>query len=38
MSKAIKRAALYVRVSTDRQPVENQFCELRHVAERRDWQ
>jgi DNA invertase Pin-like site-specific DNA recombinase len=38
MSKAIKRAALYVRVSTDHQSVENQIRELRHVAERRGWQ
>src|SRR5436190_19731676 len=32
-----KRAALYVRVSTDGQTVENQIRELRHVAERRGW-
>ena len=38
MSKAIKRAALYVRVSTDHQSVENQISELRQVAERRGWQ
>jgi DNA invertase Pin-like site-specific DNA recombinase len=38
MSKAIKRAALYVRVSTDHQSVENQVRELRQVAERRGWQ
>jgi len=37
MSKAIKRAALYVRVSTDHQSVENQIRELRQVAERRGW-
>jgi DNA invertase Pin-like site-specific DNA recombinase len=33
-----KRAALYVRVSTDHQSVENQVRELRQVAERRGWQ
>jgi DNA invertase Pin-like site-specific DNA recombinase len=33
-----KRAALYVRVSTDAQTVENQIHELRQVAERRGWQ
>ena len=32
-----KRAALYVRVSTDAQTVENQTRELRQVAERRGW-
>jgi DNA invertase Pin-like site-specific DNA recombinase len=32
-----KRAALYVRVSTDQQTVENQVRELRQVAERRGW-
>jgi DNA invertase Pin-like site-specific DNA recombinase len=37
MSKAAKRAALYVRVSTDHQTVENQVSELRKVAERRGW-
>ena len=36
MGKA-KRAALYVRVSTDHQSVENQMRELRQVAERRGW-
>jgi DNA invertase Pin-like site-specific DNA recombinase len=36
MAKA-KRAALYVRVSTDQQTVENQIAELRQVAERRGW-
>jgi len=36
MMKA-KRAALYVRVSTDHQSVENQVRELREVAERRGW-
>ena len=38
MAKAIKRAALYVRVSTDHQSVENQVRELRQVAERRGWE
>jgi len=33
-----KRAAIYVRVSTDRQTIENQVRELRQIAERRDWQ
>ena len=37
MAKA-KRAALYVRVSTDSQTVENQIRELRQVAERRGWE
>ena len=32
-----KRAALYVRVSTDAQTVENQMRELRQVAVRRGW-
>src|SRR6476469_4598116 len=32
-----KRAALYVRVSTDAQTVENQLRELRQVAVRRGW-
>jgi DNA invertase Pin-like site-specific DNA recombinase len=35
---AKKRAALYVRVSTDQQTVENQTRELRQVAERRGWE
>ena len=38
MAKAPRRAALYVRVSTDHQSVENQIRELRQVAERRGWQ
>ena len=38
MAKGIKRSALYVRVSTDHQSVENQIRELRQVAERRGWQ
>ena len=33
-----KRAAIYVRVSTDRQTVENQVRELRRIAERRGWE
>src|SRR5437763_15026651 len=32
-----KRAALYVRVSTDAQTVENQIRELRQVSGRRGW-
>jgi DNA invertase Pin-like site-specific DNA recombinase len=38
MSRSAKRAALYVRVSTDHQSVENQIAELRQVAERRGWE
>jgi DNA invertase Pin-like site-specific DNA recombinase len=38
MAKAVKRAAIYVRVSTDSQTIENQLCELRQVAERRGWE
>jgi DNA invertase Pin-like site-specific DNA recombinase len=34
----MKRAALYLRVSTDRQTVENQVQALRQVAERRGWE
>src|SRR5262245_14134687 len=37
MAKPAKRAALYVRVSTDHQSVENQVRELKEVAERRGW-
>ena len=33
-----KRVALYLRVSTDEQSLENQRRELRAVAERHDWQ
>jgi DNA invertase Pin-like site-specific DNA recombinase len=33
-----KRAALYVRVSTDAQTLENQISELTEIAERRGWQ
>ena len=36
--KAAKRAALYVRVSTNHRSVENQIRELRQVAERRGWE
>src|SRR5262245_1256071 len=35
MSSSTKRAALYVRVGTDAQTVENQIRELRQVAKRR---
>jgi DNA invertase Pin-like site-specific DNA recombinase len=38
MTTRIKRAALYVRVSTDGQTVENQTRELGQIAERRGWQ
>src|SRR6478609_11348837 len=37
MPMSNKRAALYVRVSTDAQTVENQIRELRQVAGRRGW-
>jgi DNA invertase Pin-like site-specific DNA recombinase len=37
-TKAAKRAALYVRVSTDHQTVAHQLEALRAVAERRGWQ
>ena len=37
MSSSARRAALYVRVSTDAQTVENQIRELRQVAKRRGW-
>jgi DNA invertase Pin-like site-specific DNA recombinase len=33
-----KRAAIYVRVSTDKQTVENQLRELRQIAVRRGWE
>src|SRR6516225_3111462 len=33
-----KRAALYLRVSTDKQTVENQRATLTTIAERRGWQ
>ena len=32
-----KRAAIYVRVSTDKQTIENQLRELRQIADRRGW-
>jgi DNA invertase Pin-like site-specific DNA recombinase len=38
MTNKIKRAALYVRVSTDGQTLENQTRELGQIAERRGWQ
>jgi DNA invertase Pin-like site-specific DNA recombinase len=38
MTKQVKRAALYVRVSTDHKTVENQIRELSQVAERRGWE
>src|SRR5262249_47755160 len=37
-ARRIRRIALYLRVSTDRQTVENQDLQLRQVAERRGWQ
>ena len=37
MSKKVERAAIYVRVSTDAQTVENQVRELRRIAGRRGW-
>ena len=37
MTKQVKRAALYVRVSTDAQTVENQIRELSQIAEHRGW-
>jgi DNA invertase Pin-like site-specific DNA recombinase len=38
MSKTVRRAAIYARVSTDHQSVENQIRELTQIAERRDWE
>jgi DNA invertase Pin-like site-specific DNA recombinase len=38
MTLSTKRAALYLRVSTDHQAVENQRQELERVAQRRGWQ
>ena len=32
-----KRAALYVRVSTDKQLIEHQVRDLRQIADRRGW-
>src|SRR6266480_5648541 len=37
LMSSTKRAALYVRVSTDAQTLGNQIRELRQVAERRGW-
>jgi DNA invertase Pin-like site-specific DNA recombinase len=36
-TRHVRRAALYVRVSTDKQTVQNQELQLRQVAERRGW-
>jgi len=33
-----KKAAIYVRVSTDKQTLENQLRELKQIAERRGWE
>src|ERR1700732_537854 len=38
VTASVKRAALYVRVSTDGQTLENQTRELGQIAERRGWQ
>src|SRR5215813_8767476 len=38
MTARNRAAAIYVRVSTDHQTVENQTRELRQVAERRGWE
>ena len=38
MVKSGKRSAIYTRVSTDNQTIENQLRELRQVAERRGWE
>jgi DNA invertase Pin-like site-specific DNA recombinase len=32
-----KRAAIYARVSTDKQTIENQLRELRQIAESKGW-
>ena len=37
MPKTAKRAALYVRVRTDHQSVDNQIQELGQIAVRRGW-
>ena len=37
MAKTARRAAIYVRVSTDQQAVDNQIHELRQIAEQRGW-
>jgi DNA invertase Pin-like site-specific DNA recombinase len=33
-----KRAAIYVRVSTDKQTIEHELRELHRIAERRGWE
>src|SRR6266702_4600791 len=38
MAKTVRRAAIYTRVSTDSQTIENQLRELRQVAQRRGWE
>jgi DNA invertase Pin-like site-specific DNA recombinase len=38
VTRGTKRAAIYVRVSTDKQTVDNQLRELQQVAEHRGWQ
>ena len=38
MARKVERAAIYARVSTDTQTVENQIRELRRIAERRGWE
>jgi DNA invertase Pin-like site-specific DNA recombinase len=38
LGAVMKRAAIYVRVSTDKQTVENQVAVLRQIAERRGWE
>jgi DNA invertase Pin-like site-specific DNA recombinase len=38
MEVPMRRAALYLRVSTDKQTVKNQEIQLRQVAERRGWE
>ena len=37
MTAAVKRVAIYIRVSTDQQTVDNQKRELEAVAERHGW-
>jgi DNA invertase Pin-like site-specific DNA recombinase len=38
MSRKVERAAIYARVSTDSQTVENQIRELKQIAGRRGWE
>jgi DNA invertase Pin-like site-specific DNA recombinase len=38
MAKTVNHAAIYARVSTDSQTIENQIRELRQIAERRGWE